>query len=112
MQQQLAAVAETPAASSVAAREQLLRAIDPALCDSSYEAAALLPSAALLRFAGAWAQKVPKNEADYRQQEHHHGPQHLFARVRAALEDVDNRPYISDQNDQSHQSLILHIAPF
>jgi hypothetical protein len=34
MQQQLAAVDETPAASSVAAREQLLRAIDPALCDS------------------------------------------------------------------------------
>jgi hypothetical protein len=39
---QLGAVAEAPAASSVAAREQLLRAIDAALCNSGYEAAMLL----------------------------------------------------------------------
>jgi hypothetical protein len=67
--------------------------------------------APLLRFTGSWTHKVPKDEAEYRQQENDHGPQYFLARVRAALEDVDNRPYIRDQNDQSHYSLILHIAP-
>jgi len=59
--------------------------------------------------AGFGAEEVPKNESEHGQEEHQHGPKHFLAGIRAALQNVDDRPDIGDENYEPEQTLVLHF---
>src|ERR1700684_861252 len=62
--------------------------------------------------AGPRTQKVPENESEHGQDDYQDRPKHLRARVRAALKDIDDRPDVGDQDNQTEYALILHEASF
>src|SRR5580692_8422722 len=62
-----------------------------------------------LGLAGLGSQKIPKNESEHGQDDHQHRPENFLARIRAALKDIDDRPDIGDQNDETEQTLVLHF---
>src|SRR6202167_5881130 len=62
-----------------------------------------------LGFAGLGSQKIPENESEHGQDDHQHRPENFLARIRAALKDIDDRPDIGDQNDETEQTLVLHL---
>src|SRR5450631_174179 len=65
-----------------------------------------------LGLPGLGAEKVPKDEAQNGQQDDQDCPEDLSARIRAALENVHDRPDVGDQYDQTTYTLILHASPF
>lgn len=54
--------------------------------------------------AAAGPQQEPEDEAEHRQQQNEHDPQHLLAGAGAALHDAYDRPYVRDQDQQSEES--------
>src|ERR1700737_3034589 len=58
---------------------------------------------------GLGSQKIPKNETEHRQKDHQNRPENFLSRICAALKDVDNCPYIGDQNYETEQALVLHL---
>jgi hypothetical protein len=61
--------------------------------------------------AGPRAQKVPEDESEHGEDDHQDRPKHLRAGVRAALKDIDDRPDVGDQDNQTEYALVLHAAP-
>jgi hypothetical protein len=60
--------------------------------------------------AGLGTQKVPKNESKHGQDDYEHGPKDFFAGIRCALKNVDDRPDVGDQDNQTEYALVLHVA--
>ena len=71
---------------------QLLRGGDATRSGAS----ARLKRASLSRPAGTGSQEKPENEAQDRQYDHDHRPQHFVRGARAALKNVHDRPDIGD----------------
>lgn len=58
-----------------------------------------------------WADKVPEYESNQWKQNHDDNPEQLFDALGTTLQDFYDCPDVGDQNQQTDQTLVLHVYP-
>jgi len=77
------------------------RSVGASGCVDRCSGASSWPRAPSSGRAGAGPEKEPENEPEHRQHDHQHHPQYLFAGIGTALDNVDDRPDVGDQDQQT-----------